>query len=228
MGSRALANDIQEIKDCVKAITSDLEAAKKTRREDSTMIKQLVTKMDKMEKIMQEKDDKIKHLESRVEDLEQYTRKEDIIITGLKIQRPFAEVVRGESEFNMDRNGYNSVENQVMDTLNSNGINIADHEISACHTLGKRNDDGKQNVIVRFVSRKSKVRTLINARKLKGTGIYINEHLTKKNADLAKAARDLRRAEKIQNTWIRDCKVFVKDHESKVSMVRDHADLSQF
>ena len=65
----------------------------------------------------------------------------------------------------------------------------------------------------------------MNGRKLKGTGIYVNEHLTKRNADLARAARELRKAGKIQSTWTRDCKVFIKNGEGKIILVRSSADL---
>ena len=60
---------------------------------------------------------------------------------------------------------------------------------------------------------------------LKGTDVYINEHLTKTNADIAKKARYLRRMKKIQSTWTRNCKIFIKlngsPEEAKALMVRN-------
>ena len=41
------------------------------------------------------------------------------------------------------------------------------------------------------------------------SNVYINEHLTKKNREIALKARLLRRQGKIRNTWTRDCKVFM-------------------
>ena len=70
--------------------------------------------------------------------------------------------------------------------------------------------DKSDNIIVRFVDKKSKIKVLRNVRKLKGSNVYINEHLTKKNGEIAQKARLLRRQGKISNTWTRDCKVFVK------------------
>ena len=51
---------------------------------------------------------------------------------------------------------------------------------------------------------------LKQSRKLKGTNIYINEHLTPRNNEIAKKARLLRKQGKISRAWIRDCKVFIK------------------
>jgi len=209
-------------------IGKDIGELKRGRQDDSACIKNLVTRISNMERLLKEKDEKIVALEKRVEDLEQYTRKEDVIITGLRIQRPYANVVQGDSKNEMDRQGVNSVEEQVLEVLGENGVYIKSDEVAACHTIGKASENGLQKAIIRFVSRKTKVRTMINAKKLKGSGIYINEHLTKRNADIAKAARDLRREGKINSTWIRDCKVFVKCNEGKVQILRDMADLAQF
>ncbi|KAM3843136.1 ranBP-type and C3HC4-type zinc finger-containing protein 1-like [Diretmus argenteus] len=47
-------------------------------------------------------------------------------------------------------------------------------------------------------------------KKLKGTAVYLNEHLTKKNADIAREARNLKKQNKIQATWTRNCKVMIR------------------
>ena len=73
---------------------------------------------------------------------------------------------------------------------------------------------------------------LSQAKKLKGTNIYINEHLTKKNAAIAKEARRLRKENKIISTWSRNCKIFIKfqdDREhTKVTVVTELAELYRF
>ena len=68
----------------------------------------------------------------------------------------------------------------------------------------------KKNVIVKFTNRKTKDEILRNGKLLKGSQVYVNEHLTKKTGDLAKLARDLRRENKVASTWTRNCKVFVR------------------
>ncbi|KAF3861161.1 hypothetical protein F7725_001416 [Dissostichus mawsoni] len=110
---------------------------------------------------------------------------------------------------------------EVLEALNDRGVYLRAEESEICHTLGKPSESGFQKVIMKLVSRKTKIRTMINAKKLKGTGIYINEHLTKRNADIAKTARDLRKRNKMEATWTRDCKIFIKTNEGKVSIVKD-------
>ena len=154
-----------------------------------------------------------------------------LIVTGIKVKKPWNDVVRGESVGPSTRveSSFPSVEEQVVEELNSRGVSVSGSEISACHTLGKRQEDGSHKVIIRFVSRKSKVSVLSDARKLKGTKIFINEHLTKKNAELAKTARDLKKAGKIAATWTRDCKVWVKNKDgTETRQVRCSADLARF
>lgn len=73
---------------------------------------------------------------------------------------------------------------------------------------------------------------LRQTKKLKGTEVYVNEHLTKKNADIARQARALRKQKKIQATWTRNCKVFIKlngsPEEAKTMMIRELSDLERF
>ncbi|KAJ8373370.1 hypothetical protein AAFF_G00266140 [Aldrovandia affinis] len=62
--------------------------------------------------------------------------------------------------------------------------------------------------------------------KLQKTGVYLNEHLTKKNADIAKEARSLRKDDKIKATWTRNCKIFIRlngatPEDEKVLVVRE-------
>lgn len=69
--------------------------------------------------------------------------------------------------------------------------------------------------------------------KLQGTGVYLNEHLTKKNGDIAKGARKLRKKKKIKATWTRNCRVFIRTNgaspeDEKVMVVRDINELDQF
>lgn len=84
-----------------------------------------------------------------------------------------------------------------------------------------------------FVNHKHKVALLRQGGKLKGTKVYLNEHLTKKNADIAKDARLLRKNEKIQSTWTRNCKVWIKTNglqpeDVKVLAIRESNQLDEY
>lgn len=61
---------------------------------------------------------------------------------------------------------------------------------------------------------------------------YVNEHLTKKNADIARRASILRKQNKIQATWTSNCKVIKRLNGSpdiaKVLTIRDLKELEQY
>lgn len=69
-------------------------------------------------------------------------------------------------------------------------------------------------------------------KKLKGTNVYLNDHLIKRNADIAKKARIMRKQDKIQNTWVMNCKVYIKlkgtPEEAKVVIIRDIEELKKY
>ncbi|XP_076049855.1 uncharacterized protein LOC143030580 isoform X1 [Oratosquilla oratoria] len=204
------------VESLVKAREEDRQFLMQARKEDQQFLSELKEIVKQQRQEIQYLKSTVVNLQARVEDLEQYTRREDIIISGLKIVKTYSEAVKGDSDYSADNSGQNIVENQVIHSLSNKGIQIRDTEISACHTLGKRKQDGTQNVIMRFVSRKSKVNVLKNAKKLKGTGVYVNEHLTKRTGEIAKTARDMRKQGKIISTWTRDCKVYIKCKDEKV------------
>ena len=78
---------------------------------------------------------------------------------------------------------------------------------------------------MRFVNRKHKTALLKQGRKLKGTNVFINEHLTKRNADIARKARFMKKQGKIQHTWTSNCNVFIKlngtPEQAKVMVIRN-------
>lgn len=125
-----------------------------------------------------------------------------------------------------------STEQQVAVFLRSKGIDLDCDNIEACHTLPRRNNSDNQAVILRFANRKHKTALMKEGKKLKGTDVYINEHLIKSNADIAKKARFLRKTKKIQNTWTKNCKVYIKlngpPEEAKVVAVRKIEELEKY
>ena len=184
------------------------------------------------------KDKQISSLEKRVDELEQYTRKNNMVISGLKIKpRSYARAATSDP---FPLGSEESVEKQVISFLSSKEIYIAESDIEACHPIPRReNEDdnttktpGPPNIIVRFVNRKKKIETLKQGKKLKGSDVYINDHLTKRNADIAKRARKLRYDKKIQATWISNCKVFIKTNgtpeEAKTELVSELANLDKY
>lgn len=72
-------------------------------------------------------------------------------------------------------------------------INIK--SIEACHTLPVKKPSDKSvtpaipTIVIRFANRKHKADLLRQGRKLNGSNVYINEHLSKKNANTARKTR---------------------------------------
>ncbi|KAJ8408799.1 hypothetical protein AAFF_G00246170 [Aldrovandia affinis] len=200
------AEELEDIKRSLDFLTeevSDVKLQQKT-------ILELVEEVKALRIQNAEKDRQLDYLENRVADLEQYTRMNDIIVTGLRIKpRSYTKAVTADHGGEPSELEANSVEQQVAAFLQSKGIDVDCNNIEACHTLSWRNDD-KTAVIMRFVNRKHKTALLKQGRKLKGSNVYLNEHLTKRNADIARKARYMKKQRKIQTTWTTNCKVFIK------------------
>ena len=106
------------------------------------------------------------------------------------------------------------------------GITLKESDISACHTLPSKKTI--PNIVIRFTNRKIKNNILRHGRDLKGSSIYINEHLASKNSKTAATARQLRKDKRILNTRTKNCKVFIKmigtGKGSQVRVIRELED----
>lgn len=179
---------------------------------------------------------KMDELEHRIQDLELFTRKEDIIISGLDVKpRSYAAAVtrKRDGEESLSLHDQQSLETQVISFLQSKNIYLDKNNITACHILPRKDRAAKPGIIMRFVNRKHKTELLMQGKKLKGTAVYINEHLTSKNAEIARLARQLWRDHKIKVMWTRDCKVFIRlngpsPEAEKVLMIRELKDLDRY
>lgn len=200
--------EMEEIKQSLNFMSSEIS---KNSEQLKTLLG-IMAEISKLRQLNEEKDKVIAALEGRVSDLEQYTRMNDIVITGLDIKpRTYARAVRKpEDDGGHTDADIQSVEQQVIYFMNSKGIKLDERDIEACHPLPRRNSLVKPAVIVKFVNRKRKTEVIKQGKKLKGTNVYVNEHLTKKNSDIARQARMLKRAGKIQATWTSNCKILIK------------------
>ncbi|CAL9692662.1 unnamed protein product [Knipowitschia caucasica] len=177
---------------------------------------------------------RIEVLEQRVDDLEQYSRINNLIVTGIKIKpRQFARAVAPDAVSGLpSEEEVRSVEQQVASFLQAKGIEMGLEHVEACHPLPSRTTERPAAVILRFVNRKHKVALLKQGRKLKGTNVFINEHLTKRNADIARRARQLKKMQKIQHTWESNCKIYIKlngsPEDARMLVVRKTEELDKF
>ena len=235
--NKALKAHINELKEDNKKLESTLCEIREDNQRLMQRVKDLELKDKKNCDLIKVMNSQVHKLETTVDDLEQYTRREDLVISGISTRfQSYAKIAQSSQNdakyAEATQEEQDSLESQVLNKLAQHGIVINPEEISVCHTLGKGGRDSKPPVIIRLVSRKTKSFILSQAKKLKGTNIYINEHLTRKNAAIAKEARRLRKENKIISTWSRNCKIFVKyndDREhTKVSVVTELAELHRF
>lgn len=229
MGPRKIlaAEEVEDIKKSLDLLAEEVSAV----RLQQKSILDLVEEVKVLRLQNAEKDKRICYLESKVADLEQYTRMNDVIITGLQIKpRSYARAVTANNGGESD--DVDAVQDEVAAFLQSKGIEMDCSNIEACHPLPRRNASDKPAIIMKFSNRKDKTALLKQGRKLKGTNVFINEHLTKNNADIARRARYLKKQNKIQNTWTLNCKIFIKlngtPEEAKVLVVRNITDLDKY
>lgn len=222
--------EMDEIRKSLSFMSEELSNIAK----QQTMLLSLMEEVKQLKELVKAKDARIVGLERRVDELEQYTRTEDVIITGLQTKhRSYASVAREDGDAESPAEEIETLEMQVITFLKSKNIIIESDQLAACHTLPRRDKNTKPPIIIRFANRKHKAQLMKQGKKLKGTGVYLNEHLTKKNAEIARYARQLKKEEKIKSTWTRNCKVMIKlngttPEEEKVLTIRELKDLDQY
>lgn len=227
-----MEGDIEELRKSLDFMSAELKQVTKQLR----ALPELVSEVRQLKKVIEDKDKTIVELERRVHDLEQYTRMEDVIISGLNIKpRSYARAAAVGADVSEDapKEDQETLEMQVIQFFKSKNIALDANGISACHTLPRKDPKFKPAIIVRFANRKHKVELLMQGKKLKGSEVYLNEHLTKKNAEIAREARNLRKSDKINATWTRNCKVMIRPNSStreqaKAVMVRELKDLDPY
>ncbi|KAM3618395.1 uncharacterized protein V6R79_019930 [Siganus canaliculatus] len=225
----ALDEEIEEIKKSLNYLSGEISTISKQQK----LILDLMDEIKELKKQCAEKDKMVAILECRVADLEQYSRKNYIVVSGLQNKpRSYARAVTRAYSGEPTKPDLDSIEQQVTAFFNSKGISVNNNDIEACHPLPQRNKVDKPAVIIRFTNRKHKIALLRQGRKLKGSDVYVNEHLTKKNAEIAWKARFLRKQGKIQSTWTANCKVCIKlngsPEEAKVLVIRDMGELDKY
>lgn len=225
--------ELEEIKRSLNVLSKDIA----TVTQQQAKIVTLLDEVKKLKELLSEKDKIISGLERRIDDLEQHTRMEEVIINGLETKhRSYARVAASSTSGMEGQDAppeeLQTLEQQVGVFLTTKNIIINTKDISACHLLPRKDNSAEPAIVVRFVNRQHKDDLLRQARKLKGSGMFINEHLTRKNADIARQARKLRNQKNTQATWTRNGRVLIRlngsSEEARVITVGDIKHLDQF
>ena len=209
-------DDISVIKKALERLENNQTQILKQNDEFKLSLKE-IENLKKENLLLQEqnkiKDRKIAELDDRVEMLEQYTRSENIVVSGLSVKTTssFSDSVKLNTEKETEVvHDTVSVEKQLVSFFNEKNIPIKSEDISVCHPIGKK---PVRDIVVRCVSRKTTNMILFKAKKekcLEGTDVYVSEHLTKNNLELAAIGRQLRFLKQISQTWVRGGKVFIR------------------
>lgn len=143
-----------------------------------------------------------------IEFLEVKKRSWKLVFVGIPDASP--EMSEREQDLQLDRG--ETVDVVVKCCKEILDLEIKPHDIVSCQRMNKGRDMQHRPIMVGFASQK--VRDgILNARKhLKSTniGIYINELLTKKNANIYYECRQLVKQKKLSCTWTSNGFVFVK------------------
>lgn len=180
-------------------------------------------------------------LKSRMNEVENNLRLDNLMIHGLmEVPKVDAEQVMLESkndESSADSvitpassadsvitqaSSADSVITQAVLNLCNNhlGLKVSGSDVAYAFRIPANAKGGCRPVIVRFVNRKirnmvySSRKSLHDSSKKGSKGIYINEHLTKTNAQLYAKARGLVKEKKIASAWTSGGVVFIRQSES--------------
>ena len=202
--------------------------------QNASLKRQLADRDATIDKLNQEVD----ALKITIDDLEQHGRKGSIRVFGLPEDTP------------------GQVDEKIVTLVNEHlkvRPPIALEYVEVAHRLGKppeqtvvlESDQAASQtrptsraVIVRFASRRTKSRVMKEKKNLKtnpfmranGTpaSVYLTDDLTKRRAQLAYQARQLKREGKLSDTWVCDARIYIKDNHNHVSQINVAADFRKF
>lgn len=229
MATKKLAEDLEEIKKSLNFMSDEITKVVK----QQTDLMGIMEEIKELRELVTLRDKKIEQLEQRIDDLEQQARSKDLIVTGLKTKhRNYARATAGLNEGeDAPPEELQTLEQQLLQFLSNKNIHLDEQDISSCYTLPNKEDKTKPHIVVQLITSKRKIDILRQTRKLKDTGVYINEHLTKKNGEIARASRILKKKSKIQTTWTRNGKVYIKPNgseQNKSILIKNLGELDQY
>ena len=198
-------------------------------------IAQLKTQMAEKDATISALSKKVSDLEIHQDDLEQQGRKASVWVFGIPEDTP------------------GNIDTKILSLCNKNlGLEppLVLDDLEVTHRVGRPpavpnpNDDSAESppkprpILVKFASRRVKGRVMDERSTLKDNPlkldngntakIYIQDDLTKRRANLAYRARQLKNAKKILDTWLSNCKILVKDNYNRITLVNDTHDLLKF
>lgn len=142
----------------------------------------------------------------RIDDMETHSRLDNLIIHGLPEPHDMTSQTSSSSALPDAQSTRTEFLNVCRDRL---GLNLLDSDISTAHRIRRSGRDASRPIIVRFTSRDTRDSVFRARKALRSSSshqhssppIYINEHLTQRNAQIYSVARKLAKEGKIHSTW---------------------------
>ena len=125
-------------------------------------------------------------------------------------------------------------ESKVLTVLKKIDENILHDDIDIAQRLGKSKTNNTPNIIVRFVSRRTRNNIYKERRKLQSNApgkptserVFINENLTKRNKQLFSLANEERKKFNWKYIWTNNGKILLrKRNDSRVIAIRSEKDI---
>ena len=162
---------IQLVEGTVTDLIKSLEFSQAELKDLKDEAKKLRTSSNEQQTIIERLQSKVQALEQRVNYQEDYNRRNNLRITGLQEQP------RGETWEQTAAN----VSKLLQDKLQLPSVNL-----ERAHRVGHGASPHPRPVIVRFEKFSEREATMRNAKKLKGTGIFVNEDLCPASMEIKK------------------------------------------
>ncbi len=193
-------------------------------KDNKTLQKRISNVEQENEKLKQQNDGlqlSLVSLTTKVNLLEQTGRRNNIVITGIPetyAERTEEAIFGDDGEIDASSTPHPSREDTIKAVCSvlheACNIEIKPADISSAFRLRSKRT-GPRPILVSFHSmglRSSVVRARRPKQQLrfKGSNIFINDHLTKLNSDLAYRARQYVKQREAHSTWVRDGQIFVK------------------
>jgi len=192
-------------------------------------------RIDEILDILKSKDDRDKTADAQLNAIEYHSKKNNIVIIGLDISGDAATTKPTKrsttstpvEETQPVSKSATMKANFVKFARQTLSVTLEPYDITSIHLLPPWRN-GKHPILVQFLSAEKKAEVMSRRLQLKGTDIYINEHLSRHNRELFRQARQLKREKKIVSAWSEHCCVYVKIHEGgRRVKVRSLADIAK-
>ena len=215
----------------IEKLSSDLKSR-------DTHIRKLQENIARLQENNTRLQDSVVKQDRRIEMLEAFTREDNLVIHGLP--ELYSESARTSVQSTLGKN--DGMQNESVAQSEKAFIDfcqkvvhveIHPDDISICHRLKRPNSTNSNKVqhrplLVKFAHRKARSAVLAARSQLKGSNIYINEHLTTSAAALFAAARKLVKSKKLLGSWTLNGRVVVKflaNGAEKVMTVNNNSEL---